>query len=81
MSRTPGHRPAFRPPAVAASLVAALACAVGSELPPDPSHMTRPGDRALSEQISAVGDTLRSFDQVTSGERPRATQLAQWRNY
>jgi hypothetical protein len=39
------------------------------------------GDRVLSDRISAVADTLRSFDSTTAGERPRATQLAQWRNY
>jgi hypothetical protein len=81
MSRTPDHRPAFGPSAVAASLVAAIACVVGPDIPPDASRITPVGDRALSDRISAVADTLRSFDSTTAGERPRATQLAQWRNY
>ena len=81
MSRTPDHRPAFGPSAVAASLVAAIACVVGPDIPPDASRITHVGDRALSDRISAVADTLRAFDSTTAGERPRATQLAQWRNY
>jgi hypothetical protein len=81
MSRTPDHRPAFGPSAVAASLVAAIACVVGADIPADASRMAHAGDRALADRISAVADTLRSFDSIAAGERPRATQLAQWRNY
>jgi hypothetical protein len=81
MSRTPDHRPTFGPSAVAASLVAAIACVVGADIPADASRMTHAGDRALADRISAVADTLRSFDSIAAGERPRATQLAQWRNY
>ena len=69
MSRTPDHRPAFGPSAVAASLVAAIACVVGPDIPPDASRITPVGDRALSDRISAVADTLRSFD---SDRRRRA---------